>query len=1022
MNRIRTGCLVALALMLSLTINSGCSGDSQQPSERSRPRTAGTAKIHYYYDGLGRLVQATSSDGTGVHYAYDPVGNITAVRRLNAGALSVVDFVPREGSIGTAVTIYGSGFDATAEANTVTFNGTAAVVASVTDTTLTVTVPDGASSGKIAVSNTLGIAASTTNFVVSGAPSTPVIAAFTPVVAAVGAMVTVSGANFQSDARDDKIEIGEQPAQVVTGASGPTPTELKFVVPNATVSGPVTLTTPFGKAVSAAEFFAVPASVNPGDVEFASRLSAGGPAVTVTTSAPGKKAVLIFEANANQGLHLASQGGNFASAVTAEVYDSIGTKIETLSLNNSSVADFSKLLANNDTYSIILTPSASDHGTIQVSLIADSAFAVNGTTTVNLAQGRNTRFILTTPANTEYGLAIAGLSFTPSGGSLGVVVRRSDGAFAGSCSFNTSGSCTLPSSAFVTGGLYMVTFSVTPTNAASFSATLSTDTTGTIPLDGDPTLITIGRAGQNARYSFSGTAGQLLTLVLTGNTLDDGNPSTNNSTTITVFKPSGGTLKSTTILTIAATSTLDISLTETGIYTIAVDPDGLDSGTINAQIKSYATGVLTVDGSTPVNLTAGQNGRFTFTAQANTGYGLALAGLTFTPSAGLLTVVLRKGDGTSLDGCQLFTSGTCNFAPTDFATTGTYFIDFDPSGINTASLTAVLSTDATGTIPLDSDPVTVTIARSGQNARYSFAGTAAQMVTLVLTNNMLDDGDPKTNNDIELTVFGPSGATIFGRSINTSTTAVPLDLVLPTTGSYTLLIDPAGPDSGTINAQLKSLLTGIITPDVPLPVDLSAGRNARFTFTADAGKGYGLAVANLTITPSGGELDVTVKAANGTSLLGIPFFASNSADVAPGNFATAGTYILEFNPTGLNTASFTATLSSDVTGTLTIGAAVTTVTTTRAGQNARYSFAGTAGQAVRVVLGGNSIDDGNPATSTSTAVSVFKPSSPSAAPISSGTFGPNGLTLSLTLPESGSYTIFVSPSGLDSGSFNLSVQ
>src|SRR5882724_5254886 len=75
MNRIRTGCLVALALMLSLTIDSGCSGDSQQPSESSRPRTAGTAKIHYYYDGLGRLVQATSSDGTGVHYAYDPVAS-----------------------------------------------------------------------------------------------------------------------------------------------------------------------------------------------------------------------------------------------------------------------------------------------------------------------------------------------------------------------------------------------------------------------------------------------------------------------------------------------------------------------------------------------------------------------------------------------------------------------------------------------------------------------------------------------------------------------------------------------------------------------------------------------------------------------------------------------------------------------------------------------------------------------------------------------------------------------------------
>jgi YD repeat-containing protein len=105
MNRITNRYLVAIALMLSLTIDNGCPGDSTQPSESSTSRAVSTAKIHYYYDPLGRLVQATATDGTGVHYAYDQVGNITAVRRLNAGVLGVVDFVPRTGAVGTAVTI-----------------------------------------------------------------------------------------------------------------------------------------------------------------------------------------------------------------------------------------------------------------------------------------------------------------------------------------------------------------------------------------------------------------------------------------------------------------------------------------------------------------------------------------------------------------------------------------------------------------------------------------------------------------------------------------------------------------------------------------------------------------------------------------------------------------------------------------------------------------------------------------------------------------------------------------------------
>ena len=1012
---------VVLALACGLAIVCGCAADDPD-STRSASAVGAAGRVRYSYDALGRLVQAAAADGTGVQYSYDAVGNITAIRRLAADALNVVDFAPHAGAIGSTVTVYGSGFDPAVANNAVAFNGTVATVSAATETTLMAIVPDGATSGKIAVSNTRGGATSAADFVVSGVSSVPVIVGFTPPVAAVGTQVTVSGANFQSDARDDNIEIGGQPAQIVADASGPTQTQLKFVVPSVTASGPIALTTPFGRAVSATEFFAVPSSVNAGDVEFTGHLSVGGPALTVTTTTAGKKAVLTFDGATNQGLHLLSQSGSFGSPVTADVYASDGSKLETLTLTNSGIADFTKLLTRNGTYSIVLGPAASDHGTIQLSLAADSALAVDGTTAVTIPAGQNRRFILTTPASTPYGLAIAGLSFTPTGGSLQVALRRSDGAFVNNCVFTTAASCNFPASFFSYTGFYMVVFTTSGSNAASFNAVLSTEITGTIPLDSAATPITTVRPGQNARYSFSGVAGQLVTLILTGNALDDGNPSTNNSTAISVLKPSG-LLASTAIATATSSLTLDLELPETGTYTLVIDPSGLDFGTINAQLRSYVAGALAVDGSTAVSLGAGQNARFTFTAQANTGYGLAVTGLTFTPAGGSMQAVLRKPDGGLITNCPFSASGSCTFAPGNFATTGTYLVDFDPGGLNAASFAAVLSTDTTGTLAPDSDPAQITIARPGQNARYSFSGTAGQSVTLIFTGNALDDGNSSTNNSTAISVFKPSGL-LASTSIATVTSSLTLDLTLPETGTYTVALDPSGLDSGTINAQLKSYVTGALTINGSTPVSLSAGQNARLTFTAQANTGYGLAVTGLTFTPTGGSLQAMLRKTDGTLLIQCPFIASGSCSFPPNFFPTTGTYLVDFDPSGLNGASFTAVLSTDTTGTVALDSDPTTVTIARPGQNARYGFSGTAGQLVTLVLTGNMLDDGNPSTINSTGLAVFKPSRPNDGPFFSGsiTTVTAGEPVDLVLPETGNYALSIDPLGLDLGTINVQIK
>jgi YD repeat-containing protein len=1029
-------CHVVLVFTAALLFASGCASDDKYPATASS--ASGEApKVRYAYDPLGRLVQAASFDGTAVQYSYDAVGNITSIRRLAPGTLRIVDFTPPSGTIGSTVTVFGSGFGASASENTVAFNGTVATITSATQTALTVRVPVGATTGTIAVTNATGSATSSSNYMVLSSSSAPGIASFTPALGTRGAVISITGINFQTRARDNRVAVGGQIAEIVSDASSPTSTLMRFRVPSTTASGRIEVTTQFGRALSSDEFFALPTTVAAGDVETTGRVTVNGPALALTTTTAGKKILLVFDAQIGQRLHLIASDGTFAAGTLVDVYGTAGTKLQTLSMSNSSVGDFTAPVAASGTHTIVINPSASDRGSIRIGVVADAtgAIALDGTTAVSLASGQNARLSFAAQANTGYGLALTGLMFTPSTGSPSVTatLRKADGTSLTTCSFSGNTSCDLSPTHFATTGTYFLEFDPSGLAAAGFNAVLSSDASGSLTIDAPPATVAIARAGQNARYSFAGTAGQAVTVVLTGNALDDGNSGTNNSTQVLVFRPSNNAsaLANDSISTNTAGLTMDVTLPETGTYTFALRPSGLDSGSINVQLRSFATGSLVLDGSTAVNLSSGQNARFSFTAQANTGYGLALTSLAFTPSSGTpsLTARLRRADGTQLTTCPFSVSTSCDLEATHFATTGTYFLDFDPSGLVAASFNAVLSTDAGGTVTLDAEtPTTVTIARPGQNARYSLSGTAGQVVNVVFSGSTVDDGSTTTPINTLVQLARPNGTVIASNALNASTPGLTLDKTLPDTGTYTIAIRPSGLDAGTVNLTVKSPATGSLTLDGSTAVNLAAGQNGRFSFTGQVGTGYGLALTGLTFMPSGAapppSVTVTLVKADGTPLTTCPpFTSSNSCDLSATNFATTGTYFLEFDPNGVVAAQFNAVLSTDLGGTITVDAPPIPITFARAGQNARISFSGTAGQLVRVTVSGNALDDGNGATINNTQMAVFKPSSPNAGPINSGGFntGVPGLTLNLTLPETGSYAITIKPSGLDSGSLNLGV-
>jgi hypothetical protein len=118
------------------------------------------------------------------------------------------------------------------------------------------------------------------------------------------------------------------------------------------------------------------------------------------------------------------------------------------------------------------------------------------------------------------------------------------------------------------------------------------------------------------------------------------------------------------------------------------------------------------------------------------------------------------------------------------------------------------------------------------------------------------------------------------------------------------------------------------------------GESARFTFNATAGQHVGIGITSPVITNSG-SLPVLTYRPDGTSMAGVLNCNGIGCSINLNNLA-AGTYSVLVTPSQPNTATFNIQVNSDVTGTLAPGTAANI--NLKSGQNARYTFAGTAGE------------------------------------------------------------------------------
>ncbi len=161
-----------------------------------------------------RLFIAGDIDGDGRNELVSTYGTVAVLRNVigTLAAPSVSSFSPGSGASGTSVTITGTNFS-TPFSNSVTFNGVPGTITGSTATTLTVTVPVGATSGPLDVTigcNTLNAG----NFVFP-----PTITLFAPASGPVGTTVTITGTNFNPTPANNIVFFGATQATVTAATS-----------------------------------------------------------------------------------------------------------------------------------------------------------------------------------------------------------------------------------------------------------------------------------------------------------------------------------------------------------------------------------------------------------------------------------------------------------------------------------------------------------------------------------------------------------------------------------------------------------------------------------------------------------------------------------------------------------------------------------------------------------------------------------------------------------------------------------
>ena len=869
---------------VTATDNNGLATTSAPISVTVKASGSMTAPINYVYDENARLISVYDAIGNSAQYSYDPVGNLLAIHRSNAGAVSILDFSPDAAPAGAAVTITGTGFSATASQNSVSFNGAPATLVSATVNTLSVTVPATASSGPISVVSPAGSATSSSSFIVSATATggaAPTISGFSPAVVAAGTTVTVSGTGFQTSLANDRVSINGLAVTIAAATS----TSLSIVIPPNIGSGKISLVTPYGSTVSSGDLIIAPPGYSAASIGYSGRISVAGNTLTFTTPT-GLASMILFDGSVGQFIGLGLSGMTtvpVGGSVNVAVLNPNGSMlISCVGASGTSGSCELPGLPKAGTYTVFITQPSTSASTATLTLSSD----VNlGTAVQNgpLLNFSTTRVGQDADFNFN-GTAGETLSIDWSGSTISngmITVYQPDGAMFSTAYFAT-GSGTLPLLNLPATGNYLVFFA--PSNPYVGQVNLGLSGTGSLTVDGPPSVLSLP-AGQNTEYFFSGTAGQLLGLGISGVSTTPAGGYLNE----TVINPNGSALGNCPITYSSSGNSCNIPvLPTTGTYAVAVTPSGLDAANFTLTLSSDINLGTAVQNGPLLNFSTarvGQSAYFAFNGVVGEDMSIDWSNNTIAlPGYDAITVLQPSGAQYKFQPLNASSGSALLF---NLPATGSYWVFVQPYYAAVGQIN--LGLNATGSAIIDGAPSTLGLT-TGQNGYYSFSGTAGQTVGLGLSNL----ATTPAGGYVTVWVVNPNGSILsdcgaFGGTGDNCNLAV-----LPATGTYNVIVTPSGFDPASFLLTLSSEVDlGTLTLNGPLLTfsTTRVGQKALLTFDATAGQSVTLDWSGNTI-PQGA---ITISQPSG-AVYATTIFYAGSRTLSLASLPATGSYSVYIDP------------------------------------------------------------------------------------------------------------------------------
>jgi hypothetical protein len=530
---------------------------------------------------------------------------------------------------------------------------------------------------------------------------------------------------------------------------------------------------------------------------------------------------------------------------------------------------------------------------------------------------------------------------------------------------------------------------------------------------------TISTAGVPAKFTFSGTSGEVVTASAFNGTFASGC-----DVGLEVLAQSGATVGSDGCAG-ASGFIGETPLPGAGTYTLELVPAGSDLGSVTLALSANAASAAITANGAKATFTASHTGQgrdYTFTGTAGEVVTVSANAGTFAGGCDLgMQLTDPVGDALGTDGCAAVDGF---IGQTTLPSAGTYTIELIPSGTDpgtsTGTLTLNLSSDpANAAITANGPAVTFTASHTGQGRNFTFTGKAGQVVTVSTSAGTFPNGC-----DVGMQLVSPSGF-VLGSDGCAAGSGFIGETTLPGAGKYTIELIPSGTDPGTNKGKVTLALSSdpanaAITANGSAVTFTSShtGQGQNFTFTGTAGEVVTVSTSAGTFA-NGCDVGMQLVSPSGF-VLGSDGCAAGSGFIGETPLPGAGTYTIELIPSGTsagtNTGSLSLWLSADpANSTITANGPKVTFTASHTGQGQNFTFNGTVNEVVTLTTSAGTFPNG-----CDLSIEIISPSGSEVT--GAGCLAQSGTISDATLPGTGTYTIEVIPTASNPGANTGSVE